>query len=502
MTSFEDLVEASKDIKWSPLALEKDKVTKAVMINFAQYLLTELRAQESAQTRVNAQFQTTIVNLVDEFTKSTEKLTNEKFESVVDPVRQNLEEVKAIVNNIKKPTANKESDYNTMADAQNTNEIELPEPYSDLKEDFLDAELMKELEDLANSVDYTAIGNQRRVKYYGEYRYQYTGGSHDPCVPPEPIKKLLQKISDVNPDSEKGISCMISEYENGTNFCPPHMDDEKSISPTSDIYTFSLGATRIMELTAVLNDKCVTRTIPLPNNSLLTFSRQSQAYWKHGIPAAECTDKRWSFTVRVNKPHFLNSSIIYGDSNTKKLQFGDGIGKFGVWVPGQRVKTQRIHDIPPVEKIPPYQNIIIHTGVNDVLAKNNKKSCRELLHELENKCRDIHRVYPKSTIILSPLLPTKLASINQQIWDINNGIINISKQHHNTIYMDNSKFAGQDDCLRPEYGLYYNPDDCIHLGKKGTIEFAMSIKSYILRKNPMIKNSMDYHSAYNNDRYS
>ena len=500
MTSFEDLVEASKDIKWTPLAIDKDKVTKAVVINFAQYLLTELRAQELAQTKVNAQFQSTIANLVDEFSKSTEKLINEKFEYVVDPVRQNLEEVKAIVKN-PITTANKKSDCSTMADAQNKTEFELPEPYRDIKEDFLDIELMNELEDLAKSVDYTAIGSQRQVKYYGEYKYQYTGGSHDPCVLPEPIKKLIQKISDVNPDDEKGASCMISEYKDGTNFCPQHMDDEKSISPTSNIYTFSLGATRIMELTSVINGKCVTRKIPLPNNSLLTFSRQSQAYWKHGIPAAECSDKRWSFTVRVNSPHFVNSSIIYGDSNTKNLQFGEGIGKFGRWIPGQRVKTQRIHDIPPVEKIPPYQNIIIHTGVNDILARNNRKSCRELLQELENKCRDIHKVYPKSTIILSPLLPTKLPHTNQQIWDINNGIINIAKQHHHTIYMDNSKFAGQDDCLRPEYGVYFNPDDCIHLGKKGTIEFAMSIKSYILRTNPGIKNSMDYHSAFNYDRY-
>ena len=82
---------------------------------------------------------------------------------------------------------------------------------------------------------------------------------------------------------------------------------------------------------------------------------------------------------------------------------------------------------------------------------------------------------------------------------MNNGIINISNKHHNTIYMDHQKFAGQDDCLRPEYGSYFNPDDCIHLGRTGTIMFATSIKSYIMRKNPAIVKSMDYRSAYYND---
>ena len=83
-----------------------------------------------------------------------------------------------------------------------------------------------------------------------------------------------------------GNSLLITCYDSGKDFCPTHKDDETWINPASDIYTLSLGAERTMRFTHEDTDKELI-DVSLPDNSLLTFSRKSQEFWKHAITADE-----------------------------------------------------------------------------------------------------------------------------------------------------------------------------------------------------------------------
>ena len=94
-------------------------------------------------------------------------------------------------------------------------------------------------------------------------------------------------------------------------------------------------------------------------------------YWKHSIPIDKSvTLPRISLTLRHIAPFFVNSTLVLGDSNTKFFKFGESTVEnptFGRWLPGQRVKVSKINNIPYVENIVPYQNVLIHAGINDLL---------------------------------------------------------------------------------------------------------------------------------------
>ena len=133
-------------------------------------------------------------------------------------------------------------------------------------------------------------------------------------------------------------SCLVTQYQDGSNTCPKHSDDERFIAPCSDIFTFSVGSERSMMFTSVNND---TESVTLPSNSLLVFSRSSQEFQKHEITSSETSDVRYSFTFRQLAIYYANSTLIVGDSNTRNLKFGTEQNTFGVWMQGKGRQNRR-----------------------------------------------------------------------------------------------------------------------------------------------------------------
>ena len=141
--------------------------------------------------------------------------------------------------------------------------------------------------------------------------------------------------------------------------------------------------------------------VSLPDNSLLTFSRKSQEFWKHAITADDSISlKRYIIT------YYMNSTAVIGDSNTADLRFGANKGSLGIWLPGERIKAGRIENIPAPENFLPYRNLVIHTGLNDINRENHEK-LDILVGKLDTKCKAIAQSYPKMKIYVSLLLPTK-----------------------------------------------------------------------------------------------
>ena len=341
---------------------------------------------------------------------------------------------------------------------------------------------------IENEAKFKTIGN-RDTLYYGEYGYRYSGGEHKAQAMPPLLQELAQLVKPhmSNPNNVLN-SCLITRYKDGSNFIPAHRDNEPVFNPESEIVTVSLGEKRTIKFSD--NCKLKTENLVLDSRSILVTSRRAQEFWQHEIVKSDETcDVRYSLTFRHLAPHFLNSTAIVGDSNTKILKFGEGQGTFGKWLPGKRIEATHIENIPDPIKIGPYRNIILHTGINNIKTRN-RQSNKALGNFLYQKCREILNVYPQSKVYLSLLLPTKLESLNYIVRDFNSILVDISHSYSNVKIIDHplSELCDERGCLKPDLGRYDRElgapltKDTLHLGKKGLRLFAKSIKTGILGK--------------------
>ena len=309
------------------------------------------------------------------------------------------------------------------------------QPYLKLTPGFLKAILMVELKVWLAKQSFTQIGN-REVLYVGDYDYWYGKVRHSALKPPKVIQDILALLRDGTGSTAN--SCLITRYLNGRSTCPEHEDDEPVINPASDIGTLSVGPTRKMILRRKTRDgNIIAEEVELPENSLLTFSRKSQDYFTHEIPADDAIDEvRYSLTFRDIKPFYLNSTLLIGDSNCKGMEFGSEKKLcFGKWMPGQSIFTPRISKIPAPSEILPYRNIIINVGIND-LTVSAPLPPYVLVNELELKCHAIHQTYPKTRIMLMAVLPTRSLQVNSWVNEFNYHLKLLSKKNKNLLFID------------------------------------------------------------------
>ena len=326
------------------------------------------------------------------------------------------------------------------------------EPFTKYQEDVIPLELKSSLKSFIEEMDsiFTSIGNEdsRNVLYFGEYSYRYPGGEHPAKEIPDEVQKLIECIRPSLPNPDMVInSCLVSKYATGDNFIPAHRDDEPVINPESDIITFSIGTSRTMKFVDN-SDESVKNQI-LNDNSLLVSSRFSQDFWRHSIEKCDSNEVRYSFTLRHVDPHFINSTIVLGDSNATNLKFGSGLGTLGAWMPGKQVKTGHIEAIPDPSKIGPYRNIVIHTGVNSINSQRFRKSNTALIKTFESKIRSISEMYPKARIFVSLLLPSKSVPLNYRIRDFNNLLLDLTCRLNRVFIIEHSMFG---DILSDEHG--------------------------------------------------
>ena len=373
--------------------------------------------------------------------------------------------------------------------------VPLCEPYSMFVEECVTPEVCEALMNMIseNESDFIRLGDCRDTLYFGEFDYRYTGGNHPAKRIPGAIQDLLAEARNHLPDKRALInSCLINRYTGGNDFIPRHSDDEAVIDPVSDIITVSVGASRTMKFTSKTSTDSCTKQLELTNGSMLICSRFSQDFWAHEIekreplPTSDAAENevRYSFTFRHMSPQFTKSTIILGDSNTEYLRFGCEKGTFGPRMPGRGEKILFIEDIPSPEKIGPYKNIVIHTGINNVKS-SNRRSNSSLINELDAKCRAILEIYPKSKIYLSLLLPTKLERLNVRVKEFNDLLLDMSVSERRIYVVDTGPLLS--DCrglLRDEFGRFKfnrpNVAEHIHLGKKGIRLFGYCIKQAIV----------------------
>ena len=420
----------------------------------------------------------------------TENLTAE-LNNLSQSIKADLNNLKEEIERFSKESCSEDPSVRGSHENQLHKEPSIPispseePPYTSITENLLNDELLKSLDTFVHSVSgkFIETAKNRKTLYFGDYSYKYGETKHNAAPPPDAIKSLIAAVKEKFPNEDYN-SCLISQYDKGTDFCPSHKDDEPWINPTSNICTVSIGCERVMRFSRpnnADNDREIDSVdLNLPHNSMLLFSRKSQESWKHSIiPDKDITSPRWSFTLRQIKPHYINSTLIIGDSNTQELKFGESKGCFGAWVPGERIKAGRIADIPDPEKLNPYRNLLLHVGINDI-NRHNRESTRELISNLDAKCKNISQAFPNMKIYISLLLPTTNQELNSMINEFNQKLhllvnsrsyLNNAIQHH--YLLDDDRKLKNAFCR-----------DYLHLNSTGICEFVRIIKKTIIHRRP------------------
>ena len=499
---------------YAEMALMKHQINRLIETNSkskdcdkslnAEVAALKEQVSELVKISKDSEVKTNLCTEMEEYSNVLENVKKMNAESILgietslSDLNRQVSDIKSCITSLKQPFAQGDNTIQESLLSPRAPNTESPHvrktktpcsPYIKYEAGVISSETKEEVMELigADSTTFKSIGeDSREVAYYGEHDYRYTGHTHEAKELPEALKKVLAALQTTLPPDTKSEfnSCLITRYRNGSNHIPLHRDDEPVIDPESIILTVSLGAQRSM--TFENNDQSQKEELILEDGSVLISSRFAQDFWKHGIPQDDCNRERISLTFRNIAPYYINSTIILGDSNTSRINFGSGSGTLGSWVPGKRLKVGHIEAIPDATNIGPYRNIVIHTGVNSLNNQKFRRSHSYLLHCLEAKCKEIVDVYPRAKVHISMLLPSRSRDLNYHINEFNCGILDFTRQMKNVSVIDNSVFG---NVLSNEHGRWdvsqgrpYTAD-ILHLGRRGIRALAMNFKTSIMSRN-------------------
>lgn len=128
-----------------------------------------------------------------------------------------------------------------------------------------------------------SITTKRKVAWYADHPFEYIYSNSSKIAHPwtstlQTIKAYLEEFT-----GEKFNSCLLNYYHNGSEAMGWHSDNEPSMKKNAPIASISLGAERDFIFRHNLTkDQC---TIRLENGSLLMMKDETQAFWKHQLPA-------------------------------------------------------------------------------------------------------------------------------------------------------------------------------------------------------------------------
>ncbi len=205
------------------------------------------------------------------------------------------------------------------------------------------------------------------------------------------------------------------------------------------------------------------------------------------------TSIRYSLTFRHVSARFLRSTLVVGDSNTRHLKFGEGLGTFGQLIPGKRSESIHIKDIDP-SKCVGYKNIFIHCGVNDLKAhsRNVTGMVVDCFNTIREKLDEIMTLCSNAKIVVSPILPTKRSDWNNRALHFNRLLFEYSNSLHRRF--ETLSFGSFVDertgFLRDDLGLYWNPRDPLHLGHQGVLALVKLIREQVFN------NKISYNRKY------
>jgi len=365
----------------------------------------------------------------------------------------------------------------------------LPSASGDLtvKHDFI--EDTAPLLDFVKTLEFKDLGS-RETYYAGDFDYTYGPPGNEVTHPAAEIPEFLkQNVIDILPlnEGERVNSILINKYVGGKKKLNLHPDNEKCLSPWMSIYNISLDETRTMRVSN-MRDKSIFEDIILRNGTLNIMTRQMQNEWLHGIMEDNSTGTRYSITIRLINPEFLNATLIVGDSLCHDVMFGTEKQTLGSKCPGTKVNSYKVDDLPNASFMASFPNVIIHTGINNLLNKSNIgiTSPQQIVDGIKNRCAETHALNPECRFGISTVIPTcdPEAAINDSIYNLNHKLWLFTAAEYNSsrFVLINNNFMGswKDGKLREVFRCD-NKSDPIHTGPIGASALGLNFKQFIRR---------------------
>lgn len=146
------------------------------------------------------------------------------------------------------------------------------------------------------------VDSPRRSCWIGDpdASYRYSGTRFAPHPWPEALRPIRRRLRD-----ETGVdfnSVLANLYRDGRDRMGWHRDNERELGPQPAIASLSLGATRRFVFRQCA-DPTVKRAVALAHGSLLLMAGDTQARFRHALPAtAVPTGPRINLTFRRVAP--------------------------------------------------------------------------------------------------------------------------------------------------------------------------------------------------------
>ena len=319
-----------------------------------------------------------------------------------------------------------------------------------------------DLKRLDSELTYDKVFSNRKVAYFGDAPYKYSGGYHraKQLAPETYLAEILEAVDEVcrtnNIDYKDFNSCMITKYESHVSYIPPHSDDESCIVPDSTILTISLGGKRDVVFRRRPPGEYREETVTVQHGDCYTMTRKSQDLFDHAVPPqtqADFEGPRISLTFRQLSsahsrkpstsnlpPHKVNQTkrvLILSDS--KNCNFD--CSQFRSPVIAFRKNLFFLRDLKEHrESIQQADIVLISAGINDI-QKNRKSAV-----QLHNHIRCFIEQFPRTVFLFDAVSPLSIHAdrfntYNDIIQYLNELMFKCSLHHDNFRLFDNTSFS-------------------------------------------------------------
>ena len=156
------------------------------------------------------------------------------------------------------------------------------------------------------------------------------------------------------------------------------------------------------------------------------MSRHSQNFYSHHIEKAANPSKMYfPIAFKCVNQCYKRSTILLGNSNTRRYKVGEGIETFGCGIPGKCKDAMLIKHINPVDCMS-YSNVVIQCGINNITSSkstiNGPRDVKVIFDKFKNKVAQVMSACLAINVYIVPILPTRSVTYNRAV-RVFNGMI-------------------------------------------------------------------------------
>ena len=147
--------------------------------------------------------------------------------------------------------------------------------------------------------------------------------------------------------------------------------------------------------------------------------------------------------------------LVVGDSNTRHIKLNN--------MAFTRLPTYTIEAVDP-QKCKGYAKVWLHVGVNSLKRCRSPREVYQCFQLLMSKIEQVHKISPATKLMVSPVLPTGIPTLNAKSLYFNHLLTTTPKWW---TPLDFNIFADSNRLLVVRFRSYRNKHDLIHLGFQG-----------------------------------